>query len=331
MENKKLKYYLQHGYRGSISGLLAILWPNFINNYAAIKTLSLIKTTSDTQNSNQTVSLESFTWKNTHAENIKIILNEYHLESLYATIVHGSISTNEIVNYSDFDGILIIDESKINSVSELKLLRQLIIRTELEMMKMDALQHHGWQIILKSEMSNYYDSTFPLLLMRKGKSLFHEHSTINFYVNPENQNYKIGFSNLKISILKKIASGELQNNFYTFKNFISELLLIPALYYQALNNEPIFKKDSFEWIENNLEKKYYSIFVDLSELRANWKQGEVDESKERLANKLKLLKIVSKQFRTKLPARYKEWLNPIRKEMLLQTLDEMTNKIDLKN
>ncbi len=331
MDNEKLKYYLQHGYLGLKSGILAILLPKLINTIAAKKTFVFIKKNWDAHNFNQTVSLAKYTGENTNIENIKILLNEFQTDSLFAAIVHGSISTNEIVNYSDFDGILIIDESKINSVSELKSLRQLIIRTELEMMKIDSLQHHGWQIILKSEMSNYYDSTFPLLLIRKGKLLIHAHNTLNFYVNPENQNYKTGFSNIKKSILKKITSGEFQNNFYTFKNFISELLLIPALYYQALNNEPIFKKDSFEWIENNLEKKYYSIFVELSVLRTTWAQSEVDESKERLANKLKLLKIVSTKFRTKLPARYKEWLNPIRKEMLLQTLDEMANKIDLKN
>ncbi len=331
MDNVKLKYYLQHGYLSKKSGVVAILLPKLINTIAAKKTFGSLQTTTNTLYSNQNFSIDNYTGKNTIVENIKLILNQYNLDSLYAAIVHGSISTNEIVNYSDFDGIIIIDELNIKSVHELKLLRQLIIRTEMDMLKVDALQHHGWQIILKSEMMNYNDSNLPLLLMQKGKSLFNATTTLHFNINLNNQNYKIGFYNIKKSIVKKIASGEYNNNFYSFKNFISELLLIPALYYQALNDEPIFKKDSFVWIENNLENKYNSIFVDLSLLRATWTQVEVVESNERLANKLKLIQIVSTLFRTKLPSRYKEWFTPIRKEMLLNTLDEITNKIDLKN
>lgn len=66
--------------------------------------------------------------------------------------MHGSIGDGNEIEYSDFDGILIIDPREIKSAKHLFELHQLIKKTELLFFEQDALQHHGWAIFLLDEL-----------------------------------------------------------------------------------------------------------------------------------------------------------------------------------
>ena len=83
-------------------------------------------------------------------------------------MVHGSVATNELVQFSDFDGLIILNEGYKNS----KALRNFIKNSMKEIYKFDPLQHHGWFIITKNQLQQYPQTYFPHELYKKAKVIY---------------------------------------------------------------------------------------------------------------------------------------------------------------
>jgi hypothetical protein len=235
-----------------------------------------------------------------------VLLHENH-HALVAALAHGSIGTCEIVNYSDYDGILIIDESKLTSEDEILKLRKLIGKTSVMMREQDALQHHGWQIIFQSDMLQYSDSDFPLVTLENSKSIF-PNSDITLTIGLDTQqDYEKGLKLVGQSILKKLYTQSYLRNFYSFKNFVSEVLLIPALYVQAKTNKSVFKRESFALARTLDHSIDWTIIDSFSELRATWTQPEAIKTQETKAYRYRAFPFLSNIYHCPLPTRYKEW------------------------
>ncbi len=329
MINSKLKYYLEHGYLNKFWGLLAIPFPSLISLLSS-KFISLKNSKPFQETNNKiTVSLDPYIGNLNNLNAIIEIIHTFKSKSVYAAIVHGSIATDEIINYSDFDGILILDDSELKTSKDLASLRKLIKTTQEEMIKFDSLQHHGWQILLKGELNNFNEAKTPLTLFNHGKILYPKIKLdLCFEIINTPYEYKKGFHNLKLSINKKLQNQDYNKSFYNFKNFISEILLVPTLYYQALNNESIFKRDSFKWITNHLNEQQNKFISEVSDLRIKWVQEEALYENEIIANRLKKIKPLSILFRTKIPDRYKNWFDNTKKDILISILDNMNEKIN---
>jgi len=325
MNSSSLKLFLNYGYLGKLGALLAPFFPKTVCKYTSSSIFNNHKPSLQKSNHKITISSDISELNDTNAKVISEIIKTSNLESVICAIVHGSIATNERLNYSDFDGILIIDESKIRNVRDLINLRRLIYNTELEMLKIDSLQHHGWQIILKSDLNNYNNASLPAIIFEQSKILYpNQVIELNIYINELDQNYQLNFLNIKDSILNKLSKRSYTKSFYSFKNLISEILLIPTLHFQAKYKKGIYKKDSFEWLENEYSIDQKLFFKEITDLRSNWLQEEVILKNELLAHKFKSIKLISNFFRTRIPKRYANWLNDSRKDNLKSILTEIS-------
>ena len=99
---------------------------------------------------------------------LKDLVSRSYEHLFYAVIVHGSVSTNDVVSYSDFDGLLIVKDEYKNS----KNLKNFIIESLKIIKHFDPLQHHGWFIIYESSLSNYDTTFFPIESYIKSQNLF---------------------------------------------------------------------------------------------------------------------------------------------------------------
>jgi hypothetical protein len=212
------------------------------------------------------IKLKPFKWDNSLINEIRSIINKKYNDLFFCVIAHGSVATNEIIPYSDFDGLAIVKNEFIKS----KKLKEFIKESMKIIYKFDPFQHHGWFIISDKELLEYPQIYFPHEILKYSFGIY-PNEKINFkiYFNP-NINYTTPLFNLINGLQKKITSGKHPKNAYQLKSFLSELMLIPAFYVQAKYCRGVFKKNSF-----NLAKKdfpdvtWYPIEIS-SKIRLGW-------------------------------------------------------------
>jgi len=181
-------------------------------------------------------------------------------------IVHGSVATNEVIKYSDFDGLLIVKEEYQNS----KELQQFKKQSMKIIYAFDPLQHHGWFQINEGQLQQYPQTYFPFELFEYAK-LIYPYTPLNIRVQiPSNLDYKQPFVDLCTSIENKIERGFRPRNVYQLKSFLSQIMLLPALYIQAKKKHGIFKKFSFEIVEETFGKKLLTPILMASKIRRSW-------------------------------------------------------------
>ena len=64
---------------------------------------------------------------------IKNLIEKNYSNLFYAVIVHGSIATDEVIKYSDFDGLLIVDDKYKNSSLLKKFINTVLIQINQEL------------------------------------------------------------------------------------------------------------------------------------------------------------------------------------------------------
>jgi len=216
------------------------------------------------------VSVQHYSGANEVAIRIARALQEKAGAELIGAYVHGSIGTGEEISYSDFDGLVIVNNGCMSDPDRLFRLVLALKETEQMMTDMDPLQHHGWFVLTEKDLECYPENYFPLVLFQYAKCLF---GSKNFRVTLNSEGYAIQFKktfyHLADSILHKLETNSFLENNYVFKNLLSEFMLLPAVYFQAKTGNGIFKKFSFEKIENETGEKF-EVMRTISLLRQQW-------------------------------------------------------------
>lgn len=221
----------------------------------------------------KTITIESYTGRNTTAERIRSFLKEFKHPAIKAAIVQGSIATGEEIAFSDFDGILIIDQDAIQSKRLLRELHKIVHASSQFMKRQDLLQHHGWSILFQHDLKRYPDAELPLVLLERGKLLIPEGSyTLSAVIDPTHQDYNTLYENLCTGILRRLEKPSTFTSIYHTKLLISECLLLPAAFLQSLNNKPVWKADGFLTIKSLLPPEELQLIDEISEIRNNWQR-----------------------------------------------------------
>lgn len=216
-------------------------------------------------------------------------------DSLFvAVIIHGSMATNELIAYSDFDGLLIVKDKYLKS----KIFKQFTNQTMKLIYQFDSLQHHSWFIIKESDLNNYPQTYFPYELFEKSVLIYPKYSIELEIEFPEKIDYLAPFKRLCQSLQSKIDSDFYPKNSFQLKSYLSEIMLLPTLYLQAKYEKGLFKKDSFELIKSHFEKEVLVPIEKASYWRLEWKQKPLN-----LIQKL-ILHLVSEQIFRKFNQKY---------------------------
>lgn len=197
---------------------------------------------------------------------IREIVESGFAHLFHAVIVHGSVATDEIIPYSDFDGLLIVKDQFRNS-AELSAFR---LRSERTIRLFDPLQHHGWFQIHASDLDSYPQDYFPLELFSAAKMIFPRGETFLRGRVMENPDYGRGFRSLAGGLEKKLATGFLPANAFQLKAYLSQVMLLPAVYLQAVLGKGVLKKNSFEMIRRCFSDGELESIDIASRIRTDW-------------------------------------------------------------
>jgi predicted nucleotidyltransferase len=198
---------------------------------------------------------------------LKSIINKDYKDLFIAVIIHGSVATAEVTKYSDFDGLLIVKDEFVNS----KKLKSFKKETFKRILFFDPLQHHGWFQINESDLLNYPESYFPNEILNYSKLIYPCVETFDLEINiNKNPDYKRVLWNVLNSIEDRIQSNWTPNNIFQLKSVLSQIMLIPSMYYSAKHNKGIFKKYSFNAVRNDFNENEWYAINRASEIRNAW-------------------------------------------------------------
>ncbi len=223
------------------------------------------------------ITVSNYEGNNPVANNIADYLNIKAGDLIVGAYVHGSVGTGEEVAYSDFDGLVILNDKSLESAVELLRAVVALKETERMMLKMDPLQHHGWFVLTEADLSDYPENYFPHELFAHSKCLFGKNPlNLNIRNEVNSKAFRKSFNHLSISILNKLENKKFLENRYVFKNFLSEFMLMPAIFLQARTGKGVFKKHSFGMAEKEIGGEF-SIMNEISAMRTNWSYRAPDE------------------------------------------------------
>ncbi len=220
-----------------------------------------------------------------------LIVSKYeHL--FFAVIAHGSVGTGEIVPFSDFDGLLIVNDEYVDS----KLLNEFKKKSMNLIYRFDPLQHHKWFEISKSSLDNYPQDYFPNEILSHSKLIYPIASSITLDItfNNSNVDYKKSlFHIISLLELQKETNWE-KENLYQLKSYLSKIMLLPSLYYSAKSSRGIFKKDSFEAVKNEFTEQEWMVIESASKIRKEWNYELSFFQKKIMSNEHKLFRKLTK-------------------------------------
>jgi hypothetical protein len=306
--------------------VLNLVSPAYFRKRAAQHILSQIKR-EELPVFNQQLEIAQYQGRNSTVASISNYLQARSHPAIIAAFVQGSIATGEEIAYSDFDGIVLVNESRLENAYAVESLLEILEKTGAMMLQHDALQHHGWNILTDSELAAYPDSELPLVLLENSKVIYPVRK-INLYYNllVEQEDYKKTLLQLCSSLTSKAESNSPARTFHHFKSWVSQVLLLPAVYLQAKENKPVFKKESFNRL-HELPATAAGIIQQYSKLRREWNQQEATINAELNFKRWSATGKLADRLATPVPERYKSWLSDTKRteitkltSLLLQSL-----------
>ena len=184
-------------------------------------------------------------------------------------IVHGSVATDEVLAYSDFDGLLIVKDRFVGSEK----LEKFKIQSMRLILKFDPFQHHGWFQITESQLLEYPEHYLPKTVLENSKILYplYEGEGIEFKIEiKQKPDYEIGLYNMLNQLENKINTNWRPKNMFQLKSFLSQIMLVPCLYYSAKNNHGIFKRESFGAVKGDFTNEEWMVIDVASQIRKEW-------------------------------------------------------------
>lgn len=200
-------------------------------------------------------------------DELRVLIRSRYPHLFKAVIVHGSVGTAQIIKYSDFDGLLIIKKKYVGS-SEYS---DFIKRSMAIILRFDPLQHHGWFEIPETQLSNYPEQYLPTEVLVHSKLIFPEdvHVTLNVSVTAITD-YTASMESTILVFTKRLEMKWRPANIYQLKSFLSEIMLLPTLYYSHLNKAAIFKGKSFEVVKPLFVDDEWEVITIATRIRREW-------------------------------------------------------------
>jgi len=249
------------------------------------------------------------------------IIEHNYSELFHSVIVHGSVATNEVIPYSDFDGLLIVKDAYVDSKQLQKFKRE----SMKIICKFDPLQHHGWFQLLESDLKNYPENYLPVTTLEHAKLIYPRIESLELLLKV-NQN--VDYRTALIKMLKQFEKREVENwrpnNIFQLKSVLSQVMLIPCLYYSAINGNGIFKRESFNEVKENFNEIEWKPIVISSQIRLNWNNNLNPMQKFLLKQSNPLLrKVIKKYLAPNIDSRTKLLLN----DKFYENLSKLIKKI----
>jgi hypothetical protein len=267
--------YFNHGYFNKTGKAIAFLSLKSAIKYGSheISGLNTITQAPDTDDSvlkSAKYNISRFEPVNPELRALIEYVNKNLSHYLHSALVHGSVATNEVINYSDFDGLIILKNEVFKSPASVREVCLHLNRTFAMMVQFDPLQHHGWMVVTESDLQEWPSIFFPPELFEYSKSILNQETTISIDYRESKTVLKENFLKYAGRLIKVLESGSPIDSAYGLKSLLSEFMLLPSLYVAARDGKGIFKKHSFKMAAADFTDHQWAVMNRISEIRSQW-------------------------------------------------------------
>lgn len=231
----------------------------------------------------KTKSIPEYDGSNKYVSQLKEFINKELPNDVYGCYVHGSIGTNEVIAYSDFDALVIINDDAFRNEKRLMNVIDKLSISKKFFFQFDPLQHHGWFVLSERMLNQYPVIFFPPVLFDFAKCLTGPNH-LNITYCQELNNFVAPFYALTNGLLKTLKNLRHIKNMYELKSMLSEFMLLPAFYVQARDGVGIYKKHSFQIAATDFTEHEWEIMERVSGIRTNWNPNLSEEQFRLLSN-----------------------------------------------
>ncbi len=237
--------------------------------------------------------------------------------------VHGSLGTGETNAYSDFDALVVLNHSCFKDAKVLSKVASILSSCQHEMCQFDPLQHHGWFVLTEYDLQHYCDSYFPSILFKYAKNFLSDKEEVIFLKKRNSTvESRAAFRSLKQGIITQVNNPP--SDLYQMKSFLSKIMLVPAMYLQAVTNEGIYKKESFVQIREHFNDDELLSLDITSNLRLKWEKVTNPFIRWVLSHSVSCRKLMTRTVKVKVSNHLLDAVN----ESYIQNLEELLVKMD---
>jgi hypothetical protein len=194
-------------------------------------------------------------------------------QDLAGFFLHGSLATLDYVkDYSDFDTLMILSRQTVIEPERLVAFLGRYRRSLTFIYRFDPLQHHGHIVLTEIDLDYYPNSFFPLSILEYARSLGGAWGPLAVRCWDDRAEMRSEFQRVCDVFAGRAAADYRPRNPYDLKEFLSELMLLPALYCQCIGN-PCYKKFSFERARRDFSDREWQVMEEATRVRSSWYYG----------------------------------------------------------
>ena len=250
-------------------------------------------------------------------------------DSLKAVLLHGSLASNDAISYSDLDALLVIKDETLQDQAKLAQTLERAHHAQYIFAEYDPLQHHGWFVLTEEMLKDFPETYFPHIILERSKSLIPQ-SKLEFDIaigKKGEAEFQRPFFELAISLRRNLQKPLSDQNVYTIKSILSQFMLLPALFLQAIRQTGIDKKSSFELALKYFSKEEWKVMNEVSAIRENWSYTLNAWQEYLLTNPNYLLRKWGRRFAPKLKGDIKTQVEQLSAENMLSLIALMELKL----
>jgi hypothetical protein len=192
---------------------------------------------------------------------------------LAALYLHGSLATQDYArDYSDLDTLMILKRATLVEPDRLVAFARRYRRSLAFIYQFDPLQHHGHILLTEIDLCCYPNTFFPLSILQYARALGGGWTPLTVRYRDDRAEMTAEFGRVCDAFVQRAVQGYLPNDPFALKNFLSELMLLPALYCQCLGS-PCYKKFSFDRARADFAAADWKVMDEATAVRSNWHYG----------------------------------------------------------
>lgn len=153
--------------------------------------------------------------------------------------LHGSLGSEDTTPYSDVDALLLLRKEVLEDGHLYRQVQTAVHHALRHVLLFDPLQHHGFFVGDESHLAQWPADYLPLAALAYARPLWSTNSVTLHDVPAATPPHF-----LLHTLAQSLQSAALPRNLYQAKGLLSQLMLLPSAYCQAMGTA-VYKRDSF--------------------------------------------------------------------------------------
>jgi hypothetical protein len=187
--------------------------------------------------------------------------------------LHGSLATLDYSrDYSDLDTLMVLKRGTVTEAGHLAAFLRRYRRSLTLLYRFDPLQHHGHIVVTEIDLAFYPNLFFPLPVLEYARSLGGAWGRLAVRYRDDRAEMRAEFRRVCDVFAHRAADDYRPGDAYALKEFLSELMLLPALYCQCTGN-PCYKRFSFGRARRDFSAGEWRVIEEATRVRSVWRYG----------------------------------------------------------